>query len=198
MGKQIFDYDDKTFAEVTPDLDFLIITNGNEEYNISITELFKVHLHVTSHDHSQFTIESEVRNFARQEASAIVETAILKHENGNDPVGFDHTLFIDSAEAGLIADNHIAAYFPMTLTNIAQDDVLTYDATNERWINSQISVSGYTGTFTDHDQNVINVENGLITSVTPAPSWWNANEMFQGYDGTHYTNGSGWSFEYAS
>jgi len=192
MGN-INDFVNKSNSDVDVLNDYLTVTNGIIEYNINVSEFFKVHTISTSHDHSQFRTESEINALATVAAGPVADTKIAAHETT-----WDHSTFIDSAASGLIADNRIAAYFPLNLTNITDGDMLIYDGENEEWVNTVMSVSGYTGTFTDHDQNVINVENGLITSVTPAPSWWNANEMFQGADGTHYTNGSGWSFEYGS
>jgi hypothetical protein len=200
MGKQIFDYDDKVFTEVTPDLDYLIITNGNEEYNLSITELFKVHLHLNSHDHSSFTIESEVREFARQEATIIANASVDSHENT-----YDHTAFVDSLEAGNIADTHIAAYFPLVITNIQDGDMLSYNATSEKWENIQsVNTSGYSGTFIDNDNNIVHVEDGLVISVEQPEVWWDytADTGISGEYGTGWYDGSdpdspqpGWTFE---
>ena len=173
---KMFDYPDKVFTEVSPDLDYLIITNGAEEYNITVTELFKVHLQVTSHDHSQFTIESDVREFARQEATPIANSAVAAHENT-----FDHAEFIDSLEAGNIADTHIAAYFPLNTSNLQNGDALIYNSSNARWENGTISGGAeYLNDLNDVDFSIAPTQfNEIITFNNEHGVWENSPFNFE-------------------
>jgi len=160
MGN-INDYVDKSNSQADVINDFLIITNGTEEYNISISEFFQIHTLAVSHDHSAFIDSAEATSLATIAAGPVAAAAVTNHETT-----YDHTTFIDSLEAGIIADTHIAAYFPKIITNIADGDMLTYDASQNSWINSAaISTTGYTGTFTEHEGKTVTVNNGLIVSV---------------------------------
>jgi len=193
MGK-IFEYDNKSSGQVLPDLDYLIITNGAEEYNISITEFFNVHLGRTSHDHSTYTIESQVRDYARQESTIITVNAISVHETT-----WNHNDFVDSAEAGNIADTHIAGYFPLTTTNLQNGDTLSYNSTSLRWENGTASEIGWSGTFTSVDNKLITVTNGIIVSAVELSIWFDytIDEANSGEDGTGYYNENGvagWTF----
>ncbi len=179
---KIFDYNDKSGIQALPDLDYVLVTNGAEEYNISLTELFNVHLLQTSHDHSSYTIESQVRDFARQESTIIANNVVGVHETN-----YDHNTFITSLDASTIANNSSSAAIAQHLIDVDHSG----------------SVSGWSGTFETEDSLVVTVVDGVVVSAEDNSIWYNytTHEAVSGAEGTSYYDGSqvgspqaGWTF----
>ena len=167
MGK-IFDYPDKIGTELNPDLDYLIITNGAEEYNIKISEFFSVHTNSTSHDHSNFTIESEVRDYARQEANTLITNANTSHLSSYD---------------------HLTSLEVSTLANLSSSAAIT-----QHLIDAEHggSTEGFTGEIYDDNDNLVVIEDGVVKTVELSiwydalPALNNSTLEFGIYHGTDY------------
>ena len=146
---KMFDYPDKIGTQVNPDLDYLIITNGAEEYNIKISEFFNVHKTATSHDHSSFKIESEIRDYARQEASTLIGTAITNHETTYE---------------------HLTSLEVTALANLSSSAAITQHLLDAQHGGGG---TGFTGEIYDDNDNLVIIDEGSVISVEDSV-WYDA------------------------
>lgn len=115
---KINSYENKAFTDIVQEADFLIVTNGTQEYNISIEEFFNWHLNATSHNHSAFRNETEIRSIAQAEATPIINTAITAHETT-----YDHSLFLTATTIAPIVNTQIQATNIGALANVDTSEV---------------------------------------------------------------------------
>jgi hypothetical protein len=115
MGK-IFDYVDKIATEVDVTSDFFIVTNGTEEYNISLNETFNAHLIRTPH------LPFNTTNIQDGD-TLIYNSSTLRWENGVISGG--------PSTIGELSD--------VIITNPSYHQVLMYQSGN--WVNRTLDTS---------------------------------------------------------
>ena len=167
---KINSYDNKAFTDIVQEADFLIVTNGAQEYNISIEEFFNWHLNATSHDHSAFKNETEIRSLAQAEATTIVNNAITTHETS-----YDHSSYLTAATVAPIVNTQIAATSIGTLadvntTGVINGQTLIYDSYTG-WTPGTIAGGGASYLDDLNDVSTYGVQNGQILIYDSYTGW---------------------------
>jgi len=275
MSKYIFDFNNLDRNHIDSEFE-IIITTGEQEYNVTITELFAYHELNNNHDMTEYLTEASALVLINQNVDAIagpkMDAKITLHETDYDHDDFltnaTVTPIINTAIGAIdfgnlhdvnltsLQNNHIVRYsegqwinstfsglnasledlVDTNLNDISEEqvimfssgiwknksmnmstlgdtqtggasdgDILTYDGTNERWINGSIDTSGFTGSFITAEDETVTVENGLIKTVVPNMIWWDYSEQSEldplygseWYDNSTSTTSypdSGWTF----
>jgi len=141
---KINDYPNKTFSQLVANLDSFICTNGNDEYNVTIEELFNYHLNTVDHDLSSFITDAEAHTIAQNEAQTIADAAVASYNTSHLANEEHHTTIeitglADTAANAAISQHLIDASHPSYINDL--NDVNTYGV-----IDGQVLIyDSYTG-----------------------------------------------------
>lgn len=144
---KINDYPNKTYSQLVANADSFICSNGTDEYNVTIEELFNYHLNITDHDLSPFVTDAEAHSIAQGEAQTISDNGITayntfhlsdkEHHTTIEITGLAVTAASSAISQHLIDADHpsfIEDLSNVTVSNVSDGDVLIFSS-GYGWIN---------------------------------------------------------------